>query len=262
VIVTKGTGVGKATASKSAEISKFGEFFDVICYNFGLPGHHKASCKKPMICFICKKENHLVENCPVRKHGHSCAQYMGSAANGLGFYYIQILEEVATPSIDFTNCGKIYIETGEITMEELQLELATCFNPNCPWQIRQLEEWCYLVRFPPDKRVEDMADFNSFNLGKQGVSVSVKPWQGELEPFAELEDVWIQLKGILPKWCEWSVFDQFASSYVILEDVDWQRIFSTFYETVRMKIKYRDATKIPQERLFCIDKIIQYYYIY
>jgi hypothetical protein len=113
-----------------------------------------------------------------------------------------------TPSMDFTNCGKVYVEMGGISQEELQLELelASCFNPNWPWQIMQLEEWCYLVRFPPNKKVEDVADFNSFNLGKDGVSVSVKPWQGDLEPYAKLENVWIQLKSIPPKWCEWSIF--------------------------------------------------------
>jgi hypothetical protein len=105
--------------------------------------------------------------------------------------------------LDFTNCGKLYVETGDITLEELQLELATCFNPNWTWKIRQVEEWCYLVRFPPNKRVVDMTDFNSFNLGKDGVSVSVKPWQGNLKPYAELEEVWVQLKGIPPKWCTW-----------------------------------------------------------
>jgi hypothetical protein len=36
-----------------------------------------------------------------------------------------------------------------------------------------MEEWSYLVRFPPNKKVEGMTDFNSFNLGK-GVSVSVE----------------------------------------------------------------------------------------
>jgi hypothetical protein len=91
--------------------------------------------------------------------------------------------------MDFTNCGKVYTEIGDISKEELQLKLATCFNPKWPWQIRQIEEWCYLVRFPPNKKEEDMADFNSFNLGKECVSVSVKPWQRELEPFAELEEV-------------------------------------------------------------------------
>jgi hypothetical protein len=110
------------------------------------------------------------------------------------------------------------------------------------------------VRFPPNKKVEDMADFNSFNLGKEGVLVSVKPWMGKLEPFAKLEEVWIKLKGIPPKWCVWVVFGQFASSYGLLEDVDWHGIFSSFYETVRMKIRCRDSSKIPNERLFCINK--------
>lgn len=40
----------------------------------------------------------------------------------------------------------------------------------------------------------------------------------------------------------------------MLEVVDWQGLFSTFYEIPRMKIKYKDPTKIPKERLFHIDK--------
>jgi hypothetical protein len=56
-----------------------------------------------------------------------------------------------------------------------------------------------LVRFPPNKKVEDMADFNSFNLGKEAVSVSVKAWQGDLDPFAELDECWVLVKGIPPR---------------------------------------------------------------
>jgi hypothetical protein len=207
---------------KGTENNRFGDFTDVICYNCGLPDHHKASCKKPMVCFICK-EDHVVDTCPMKKQGHYCAKYIGSAASVLGFYHIEVPEEEHKLAMDLNNCGKVYIETGEISKEELQLELATCFNPHWPWQIRQIEEWCFLVRFPPNKKVEDMTDFNSFNLGKEGVSVSAKHWKGELEPFADLEDVWIQINGIPLKWCEWSVLDQFASGYCLLEDVDWQK---------------------------------------
>jgi hypothetical protein len=78
--------------------------------------------------------------------------------------------------------------------------------------------------------------------------------RGDLYPFVELEECWVLVKGIPPRWCVWEIFDQIASSYGLLEEVDWQRIFSSFYETMRMRIKCRDASKISRERLFCIDK--------
>jgi hypothetical protein len=124
---------GKAIGDKDQDDSRFGIFVDVVCYNYGTPGHHKANCKKSKVCFICEKEDHVVENCPVRCQGHKSATYFGSAASGLGFYNIEVPEVDEKETMDFTNCGIVFIETGDITKEELQLELATCFNPNWPW---------------------------------------------------------------------------------------------------------------------------------
>jgi hypothetical protein len=75
---------------KKAQGNKFGDFVDIICHNCGTPGHHKASCKKSKVCFICKSENHLVEVCPVKGKGHKSAQYLGSTTGGLGFYNIVV----------------------------------------------------------------------------------------------------------------------------------------------------------------------------
>jgi hypothetical protein len=123
----------------------------VICYNYGLSGHHKAQCKKTKTCFLCSKEDHVTDSCPVRKEGHRNAAYVGSVASVLGFYHIEVPEGGERVTIDYSICGVVYIETGDITKEELQLELETCFNPNWLWQIRQLEEWSFLVRFPQTK---------------------------------------------------------------------------------------------------------------
>jgi hypothetical protein len=110
---------GSKIDSKDVESSRFGDFADVICYNYGTPSHHKASCKKPNICFICKQDSHVVDSCPVKKQGHVCAKYIGSAANGLGFYNIEVPKQEEDISLDFTNCGKLYVEIGDITLEEL-----------------------------------------------------------------------------------------------------------------------------------------------
>jgi hypothetical protein len=92
----------------------------VVCYNCGTPGHHKANCRKPKIYFICKKENHVTDSCLVRKTGHKCASYVGSAASGFGFYHVELSDGEENVTMDFSNCGVVYIGTGDIIKDELQ----------------------------------------------------------------------------------------------------------------------------------------------
>jgi hypothetical protein len=58
---------------------------------------------------------------------------------------------------------------------------------------------------------------------------------------ADLQDVWVQFKGLQPQWCEWRVLYQFASAMGFLVDVDWQGMFQTFYELSGSR-SYADIT--------------------
>lgn len=98
-----------------------------------------------------------------------------------------------------------------------------------------------------------MGDFIWFPLNKDGVMASLKTWDGEIKPIGSLIEVWVQVRGIPPKWSVWSVFQQVASSLGKLCDVDWYSLFSSHFGMVRLKIKCKDPTKIPKQRVLELD---------
>jgi hypothetical protein len=56
-----------------------------------------------------------------------------------------------------------------------------------------LEEYRYLVRFPPHRQIANTLIFDTtyFKLRKEGVLVSLKAWAGDIEPLDTLEEAWI-----------------------------------------------------------------------
>jgi hypothetical protein len=187
---------------------------------------------KSMACYNCGEPGHFVGICKKPKVCFICAV--------LGHY--------------MTNCGVVVISKGEISLAELEKELSDIFYKDWSWQVRELTPVQFLVRFPPHKRVSDLKNLPSFNLRKEGVQVGVMEWIRELDHFSELREVWIQIEGIPPKWCDWSVFAQMASGFGLMLEVDWSFLFKTFYEKVRIKLACKNPRKIPHERLYEMGK--------
>ena len=67
------------------------------------------------------------------------AIYYGSASLGLDFYHVEVAKKSPSQWLNLTNCGVVRVLTGEITLVELEKELADIHCREWPWQIRELE---------------------------------------------------------------------------------------------------------------------------
>ena len=77
------------------------------------------------------------------------------------------------------------------------------------------------MKFPPHKRVDsNITDVTYFYL-KGGVMASLKVWNGDMVEIDKLTEVWVQIRGIPPKWCDWITIKEIASCLGKLAEVDW-----------------------------------------
>jgi len=122
----------------------------------------------------------------------------------------------------FENCGVFTIEEGKMDQETILRYLRELFDADWPWQLRSMDEFSYLVRFPPGQRVDRIVinKISYFYLEKGTVMASLKVWNGNIEPVSSLTEVWVQVRGVPPKWCDWVTFRQVASTIGKLVEVD------------------------------------------
>jgi hypothetical protein len=152
----------------------------------------------------------------------------------------------------FDNYGVFTIEEGEMDEEGVLKTLREKCDKEWHWNLMKMEDYKYLVKFPPHKRVVDsvaMGGISYFYLNRGAVMASLKVWDGEIEPVGQLTETWVQVRGVPPKWNDWQTVREIASSLGRLMEVDWQSFFSSFFGMIRIKINCKDPTKIPTQRV-------------
>ncbi|XBH58392.1 hypothetical protein VPH35_079843 [Triticum aestivum] len=70
-----------------------------------------------------------------------------------------------------------------------------------------------------------------------------------MQAYDTLEETWIVIEGLPPKWISWNIISQISTMLGVLVNVDWHTIFRSFYEKVRIQVAVRDSAKIPRDRM-------------
>jgi hypothetical protein len=137
-------------------------YIHIVFYNYGEPGHHKASCLKPAV--YGNSTVHKKDTCPVKKLPSPSAKLVGSANPRLIFFHVELPPPLAQGLQITENVGIVYVEAGEISKEDLASEFSMIYKTTWPWQIRDLDDWTYLVKFPPHMVVADVASYPCLNV--------------------------------------------------------------------------------------------------
>jgi hypothetical protein len=127
----------------------------------------------------------------------------GECCSGIRLFHVEVAEEKNRRGyLKFLdNCAILTVEEGLIDEEAIVENLQRIFDQNWHWQLKEMEDFKYLFRFPPHKLVAStlILDTTYFKMQKDKVLVSLKAWNGNIEPYDALEDVWVQIRGVPPK---------------------------------------------------------------
>jgi hypothetical protein len=97
---------------------------------------------------------------------------LGEFKHWSGFFHVEVEGPAAVQWLNMDNVVIVVVNEDEISEQELEQNFNKMRKVKWFWQIRQLCDKKFLVRFPPSKRIKDLVEYPSVNLKKRGVNVS------------------------------------------------------------------------------------------
>lgn len=103
-------------------------------------------------------ERHSSKNCAEWKKPMKAAEYLGSASQGLGFFLVDTTNRPGRLNHwnNFDNCAVFTVEEGDVSEGEIIENFKTMFDDKWAWHLNPIDEYRYLVRFPPHKKLAEI----------------------------------------------------------------------------------------------------------
>jgi len=164
------------------------------CYRCHTKGHTILVCTAVLICEICFGD-HVKKVCSNLKNLLSTAIPCGYAVEGLGFYFIPVVENPKIVSEDKSVVVRVL--EGSLTADQLAVELDKLL-PGNSWVIEEKGNDAFITNFPSSEVLNHMMNWGPMDTKTvKGKIQFEKGTENDVFKY-EIDKVWVQFRG-LPK---------------------------------------------------------------
>ena len=85
----------------------------------------------------------------------------------------------------------------KLSADVVESELTKISQADWTWEALPHEEDSFLVAFPSDEEMQQMASIN-YHLKNHGVTITISAWQSssDVKPTYQLEEIWVHITGV------------------------------------------------------------------
>ena len=222
-----------------------------FCYRCRTKGHTIHECTVVLCCEVCFGD-HVTKLCPNIKKTNTNAIPCGYAVEGLGFYFIPVVEN---PKANVEGkAAVVRVLEGSFTVDQLAVELEKLLpDKKHKWEIETKGTDAFIINFPSSGLLETMVNWGPMDAkAVKGKIRFEKGTENEVYKY-EIDKVWVQFRGLPKEFREFPIIWAVGTILGVPRAVD--TIFTLNTGRARMKVAMLDPKLIPN----FVDVVISYF---
>ncbi|KAM0927551.1 hypothetical protein ACQ4PT_002786 [Festuca glaucescens] len=218
------------------------EFFLTQSSRCGDNGHFADTCTV-VLCLYCEKTSHESKNCPLLSMPKPVETAYGVCRNELIFHEVPASSEV-TFKHDSGKLGKISVDGGSLTPQEIVKELEWIIPGDYQWDLRPTDGGAFKVPFPSKADLARMAKIINVPVPGTIMYLHFEEWSAADVDKFYLTEVWVRVHGCCyKKRCDYLSLFAVGSLIGKAKEIDME--YTRAHLVVRMKVEVTRQEHIP-----------------
>jgi hypothetical protein len=166
---------------------------DTLCYKCKDIGHYAVDCQA-ILCLYCDSAKHASADCPYHNMPKPTAIMYGLCRDDLLFFDIPRSDGVKS-KWDSGKNGRIRVERGSLSMQQIIKELTFFIPGNHQWEITQTEENIFSVVYPSKADKARLRKINDIKVDENGCTMFFEEGTDQNLDSWRIREAWVRVSG-------------------------------------------------------------------